>query len=109
MPAPESVEAVDRLLTPDADEEFVDSAQAYRDRASYTPERYIVVRPLSAFPAHVMAPEIEERIESVLRQRTPARAVPDEPAAPAADGGAGSGSMSGASAGDPVPAAARTR
>ena len=31
----------------DPDEEPVDPVQAYRDRASYTPERYLIVRPLS--------------------------------------------------------------
>ena len=41
-PAPLPPEPID----PDEDEP-VEPAQAYRDRASYTPERYIVVRPLA--------------------------------------------------------------
>jgi hypothetical protein len=49
--------------------------QAYRDRASYTPERYLLVRPLSEENG-VMNPEVVERITSVLRQRSPSLAEP---------------------------------
>ena len=60
----------------DDDDEQVDPAQAYRDRASYTPERYMIVQP------HLgrLLPEVVVRLESVLRQRTPAPADP-QPAA----------------------------
>lgn len=56
----------------DDEEERVDAAQAYRDRASYTPERYLVVRPL-AEENGVVNGEVTERIASVLRERAPAR------------------------------------
>ena len=57
----------------DVDEEDrVDAAQAFRDRASYTPERYLVVRPLSEEHG-VINGEVTERIASVLRERSPAR------------------------------------
>jgi len=49
--------------------------QAYRERASYTPERYLLVRPLSEEHG-VMNPEVVERITSVLRQRSPSLAEP---------------------------------
>ncbi len=93
------------------DEDHVDPAQAYRDRASYTPERYIVVRPLSAHPDHAMAPEIQERIASVLRQRSPARQAPadaaaGEPAGPA-DGAAET--VTGSAAGAAGESAGETR
>ena len=56
----------------EADEdERVDPAQAYRDRASYTPERYLIVRPLSEEQGVINA-EVTERIASVLRERSPA-------------------------------------
>lgn len=55
----------------DDDEDRVDPAQAFRDRASYTPERYLVVRPL-AEEHGVMNAEVTERIASVLRERSPA-------------------------------------
>ena len=59
------------------DDEQVDPAQAYRDRASYAPERYMIVQPhRGALPL-----EVVERLDSVLRQRTPALADP-QPAAP---------------------------
>jgi dTMP kinase len=61
----------------DADEdEPVDPVHAYRDRASYTPERYLIVRPLSEEPGRAMNPEVVERISSVLRQRSPSLAEP---------------------------------
>jgi len=61
------------------DDEPVLPVQAYRDRASYTPERYLLVRPLSE-EGGVINPEVVERITSVLRQRSPSLAEP-EPAA----------------------------
>ena len=54
------------------DEDHIDPAQAFRDRASYTPERYLVVRPLSEENGVINA-EVTERIASVLRERSPAR------------------------------------
>ncbi|MEP6562195.1 MAG: hypothetical protein ABJD68_14115, partial [Nakamurella sp.] len=61
------------------DEEPVDPVQAYRDRASYTPERYLIVRPLTEEKG-VINPEVVERITSVLRLRSPSLAEP-QPAA----------------------------
>ena len=59
--------------TPDPnDEDRIDAAQAFRDRASYTPERYLVVRPLSEENGVINA-EVTERIASVIRERSPAR------------------------------------
>jgi dTMP kinase len=55
----------------DEDDERVDPAQAYRDRVSYTPERYLIVRPLSEEHGRINA-EVTERIASVLRERSPA-------------------------------------
>jgi dTMP kinase len=52
-------------------DERVAPVQAYRDRASYTPERYLIVRPLSEEHG-VINPEVTERIASVLRERAPA-------------------------------------
>ena len=62
----------------DDDDEQVDPAQAYRDRASYAPERYMIVQP------HLgrLLPEVVDRLESVLRQRTPALADPQPAVAP---------------------------
>jgi len=60
----------------DDGDEQVDPAQAYRDRASYTPERYMIVQPHRGN----LLPEVVERLDSVLRQRTPALADP-QPAA----------------------------
>jgi dTMP kinase len=57
------------------DDETVLPVQAYRDRASYTPERYLLVRPL-AEEGGVINPEVVERITSVLRQRSPSLAEP---------------------------------
>jgi dTMP kinase len=57
------------------DDEPVLPVQAYRERASYTPERYLLVRPLSEEHG-VMNPEVVERITSVLRQRSPSLAEP---------------------------------
>jgi hypothetical protein len=59
----------------DEDEEPVLPVQAYRDRASYTPERYLLVRPLSEENG-VLNPEVVERVTSVLRQRSPSLAEP---------------------------------
>ena len=60
----------------DDDEEPVQPVQAYRDRASYTPERYLIVRPLSEEKNGAINPEVIERITSVLRQRSPSLAEP---------------------------------
>jgi dTMP kinase len=68
------VDAVDDADTGD-DEEPVQPVQAYRDRASYTPERYLLVRPLSEENG-VLNPEVVERVTSVLRQRSPSLAEP---------------------------------
>ena len=57
--------------TDEDDDERVDLVQAYRDRASYTPERYLIVRPLSEDHGVINA-EVAERIASVLRERSPA-------------------------------------
>ena len=73
LPAPAPGAEVD--TEPD-DEDRVDPAQAYRDRASYTPERYLVVRPLSEEHG-VINGEVTERIASVLRERSPARIEPE--------------------------------
>lgn len=54
------------------EDDGVDPAQAFRDRASYTPERYLVVRPLSEENG-VINGEVAERIASVLRVRSPVR------------------------------------
>ena len=62
------------------DEEPVLPVQAYRDRASYTPERYLIVRPLAEEKGREINPEVFERISSVLRQRSPALVEP-QPAA----------------------------
>ena len=62
------------------DEDPVLPVQAYRDRASYTPERYLVVRPLAEEEDREINPEVLERISSVLRQRSPALVEP-QPAA----------------------------
>ncbi|MGS0686486.1 bifunctional MFS transporter/dTMP kinase [Nakamurella sp. GG22] len=59
----------------DPDEELVDPVQGYRDRASYAPERYLIVRPLSEEGGRIN-PEVAERISSVIRQRTPSLAEP---------------------------------
>ena len=60
---------------PEDDEEPVDPVQAYRDRASYTPERYLVVQPLAQDAADINL-EVVERISSVLRLRSPSLAEP---------------------------------
>ena len=57
------------------EDEPVDPVQGYRDRASYAPERYLIVRPLSEEHG-VINTEVTERISSVLRQRTPSLAEP---------------------------------
>ena len=62
------------------DEEPVLPVQAYRDRASYTPERYLIVRPLAEEKGRAINPEVLERVSSVLRQRSPALVEP-QPAA----------------------------
>ncbi len=54
--------------------------QAYRDRASYTPERYLIVRPLSEEQDRTINSEVLERISSVLRQRSPVLAEPQSAA-----------------------------
>jgi hypothetical protein len=64
----------------DDDEEPVLPVQAYRDRASYTPERYLIVRPLAEEKGRAINPEVLERVSSVLRQRSPALVEP-QPAA----------------------------
>lgn len=65
-------DAAGRSADDEDDEDRVDAAQALRDRASYTPERYLVVRPLSE-EGGVINGEVTERIASVLRERSPAR------------------------------------
>jgi dTMP kinase len=75
VPAEEGAPDVPEHPPPTAaldDEDRVDAAQAFRDRASYTPERYLVVRPLSEEDGVINA-EVTERIASVLRERSPAR------------------------------------
>jgi len=62
------------------EDEPIDPVQAYRDRASYSPERYLTVRPLSEEQGGAINPEVVERISSVLRQRSPSLAEP-QPAA----------------------------
>jgi dTMP kinase len=74
LDADKIVDAVDDADTGD-DEEPVQPVQAYRDRASYTPERYLLVRPLSEENG-VLNPEVVERVTSVLRQRSPSLAEP---------------------------------
>ncbi|HOZ58094.1 MAG TPA: hypothetical protein PKY70_07910 [Nakamurella multipartita] len=70
--AVEGTSAAPSAAGTEADEdERVDPAQAYRDRASYTPERYLIVRPLSEEQGVINA-EVTERIASVLRERSPA-------------------------------------
>ena len=70
--AVEGTSAAPSAAGAEADEdERVDPAQAYRDRASYTPERYLIVRPLSEEQGVINA-EVTERIASVLRERSPA-------------------------------------
>jgi len=66
--------AIDGALGAEEDDP-VDPVQAYRDRASYTPERYLIVRPLSEENG-VINPEVVERISSVLRLRSPSLAEP---------------------------------
>ncbi len=60
----------------DDDEEPVLPVQAYRDRASYAPERYLIVRPLAEEKGRAINPEVIERVSSVLRQRSPAMVEP---------------------------------
>jgi hypothetical protein len=71
-----TVDAVDAVDADSGDDdEPVQPVQAYRDRASYTPERYLLVRPLFEENG-VLNPEVVERITSVLRQRSPSLAEP---------------------------------
>lgn len=77
----------DRPTGEDAHEEdaheadATDAPQAFRDRASYTPERYLVVPPPPEHWAGALPAEVVERIESVLRLRAPVLAEPTaEPA-----------------------------
>jgi dTMP kinase len=73
---PASPAATSQAITDDArEDEAVDPVQAYRDRASYTPERYLIVRPLSE-EGGIINPEVVERLRSVLRQRSPRLAEP---------------------------------
>jgi dTMP kinase len=83
VPAPAPPRPVDALPADhpaDDDEDPVLPVQAYRDRASYTPERYLIVRPLAEERDRVINPEVLERVSSVLRQRSPVLAEP-QPAA----------------------------
>lgn len=72
---------------PEADDPSADEAvpvdQAYRDRASYTPERYLLV---TAPPAgeDQLTQEVRLRLASLLRQRGAARSAPEPAAAPTA-------------------------
>lgn len=66
--------------------------QAFLDRASVAPERYLVVAPLPA--GGTLPPEALERIESALRTRSPARSAPADPLA----------ELSAPERGDPSPA-----
>ncbi len=68
----------DHAEEPEEDDEPVDPAQAYRDRASYTPERYLTVRPLAENNGVINA-EVTARITSVLRHRAPLTAAPTPP------------------------------
>jgi dTMP kinase len=75
-PAPVSAADAVRLEVPvgpdeDDPDHHVDPAQAYLDRASYTPERYLVVAPIAEPSADLLSGELRERIGSVLRQRSP--------------------------------------
>ncbi len=77
------------------DDEPVDPVQGYRDRASYAPERYLIVRPLSEEHG-VINPEVTERINSVLRLRSPSLAGPhpDDAARDGSDGARADGDAS---------------
>ncbi len=76
VPGAVSPDAPDEEATAgEPDDEPVDPVQGYRDRASYAPERYLIVRPLSEGHG-VINPEVTERISSVLRQRSPSLAEP---------------------------------
>jgi dTMP kinase len=72
---PPTGESLESAGDADEDDDRVDAVQAYRDRASYTPERYLIVRPLSEEDG-VINNEVVERISSVLRQRSPSLAEP---------------------------------
>lgn len=63
-----------RGAPPDPDEEPVPEqvTHAYRDRASSAPERYLEIAPLAGHP---LTAELLERVDSVLRSRSPVRAV----------------------------------
>lgn len=84
---------------PGQSDDVVDADQAYRDRASYTPERYLVVAAPSV-DGEQLTQEVRLRLESLLRQRgvpaaAPGAVVPDlvvgaEPAA-GTDPAAGTG------------------
>ena len=93
----------------DDEDEPVDLAQAYRDRASYTPERYMIVQPHQG----PLLPEVVERLESVMRQRTPAQAGPQPAVGPdqptsRSNGTAGSANASGSTDRPPTPARTRS-
>lgn len=66
---------------PDPEAVSGEAVQAFRDRASSAPERYLEIRPLAGHPPTT---ELLERIESVLRSRSPVRAVATEPSEPSA-------------------------
>jgi dTMP kinase len=92
----------------DDEDEPVDLAQAYRDRASYTPERYMIVQPHQG----PLLPEVVERLESVMRQRTPAQAGPQPavgPDQPTSRSNGTAGSANASRSTDRPPTPARTR
>ena len=89
----------------DEDDDRVDPVQAYRDRASYTPERYLIVRPLSE-EGGVINNEVVERISSVLRQRSPSLAQPIPTAATGTGRHAAVPPADGAAPADTLPPAA---
>jgi len=89
----------------DEDDDRVDAVQAYRDRASYTPERYLIVRPLSE-EGGVINNEVVERISSVLRQRSPSLAQPIPTAATGTGRHAAVPPADGAAPADTLPPAA---
>ncbi|TKV58462.1 hypothetical protein FDO65_12930 [Nakamurella flava] len=67
--APDEPERVPAASSPDAGHhDLVDAEQAYRDRASYAPERYLLVTAPSG-DGEQLTQEVRLRLESVLRQR----------------------------------------
>lgn len=72
---------------PDQHDDLVDAEQAYRDRASYAPERYLLVTAPSG-DGEQLTQEVRLRLESVLRQRGLLRSgAPVGPSAAATEAG----------------------